>query len=846
MDYIGGFITKNPVAPTDSAASGVWRLNQALQYTKAGTWPANVAAPISRSVRLRSSASAYLNRTLTTPTNNKIWTWSGWVKRGSVSNTSQGLFEAPSSGSTFGSIYFTSGDIINWYDASGGATVYILQTTQVFRDPSAWYHIVCAYDSTQATASDRQKIYVNGVQVTSFSTATYVAQNTNGRINSAVTHKLGTFDASSNYFDGYLTTINFIDGQALTPTSFGAFDAITGVWNPIVYTGTYGNNGFYLTFSDNSNNTATTLGKDSSGNGNNWTPNNISVTNVAAPNTNDSMVDSPTNYGVDTGVGGEVRGDYAVLSSVTGYAYTSSNGNLTAYGGNTNCYFSMPVTGKMYFEAYCSSTAGGGQMGFVKNASIATNTIGYNQAGYYGVNYAAGSVTYWVNGTNDGINHGTISGNTLKFAVDGATGKVWIGSGSTWFGSGDPANGTNPAFTLSLSTGDLIYPMVTSQSATYTFTINTGQQTFGNAAPSGFKAMCTQNMSTPTIANGAGYIAATLYTGNDPSTQSITNTVNGVSFQPDLVWAKSRSNAYTHVLVDSVRGVSTALFSNLTNAEVTESTRYVYAFNSNGFSVKEDTGTGSVNATSATYVGWQWKGGGTAVTNPNGSITSSVSANTTAGFSVVTYTGNGTSGATIGHGLGATASFIILKRRDGGSGYSWYVQHPTLGPTKALFLDSTNGAATSANYWNNTAPTSTVFSVGNDTSLNANTGTYVAYCWASVSGYSAFTTYTGNASGDGPFVYCGFRPRWLMIKRYDAAGDPWWLIDSTRSPYNQTTIALRPSGSNAEDNGGNANFDFLANGFKARTTGGGNGNESGATYIVAAFAENPFKIARAR
>jgi hypothetical protein len=375
----------------------------------------------------------------------------------------------------------------------------------------------------------------------------------------------------------------------------------------------------------------------------------------------------------------------------------------------------------------------------------------------------------------------------------------------------------------------------------YDLDVNFGQRAFSYTAPSGFKALCTQNLPAPSISNGANYMAASLYTGTGAS-QTISNAVNSISFQPDMVWVKSRSAATDHKLTDVVRGVTKALISDTTGAETTD-TNGLTAFGASGFTVGTDT---VYNNSSATYVGWQWKGGGTAVTNTAGSITSSVSANTTAGFSVVTYTGNGTSGATIGHGLGATASFIILKRRDGGSGYSWYVQHPTLGPTKALFLDSTSGAATSANYWNNTAPTSTVFSVGNDTSLNASGGTYVAYCWSQITGYSAFITYTGNGSGDGPFVYCGFRPRYLMIKRYDAAGDPWWVIDSSRSPYNQTILALRPSASNAEDSGGNANFDFLANGFKARTSGGGNGNESGATYIVAAFAENPFNISRAR
>lgn len=454
---------------------------------------------ISRSVRLRSSASAYLNRTPASSSNRKTWTWSGWVKRG-VLSAQMYVFSTYQAGTIDEGLRFTSSNTLDFYLA--GTSQGQLTTTQVFRDPSAWYHLVVAVDTTQATSTNRIKIYVNGVQVTTFTTSTYPSQNYDTGFDMTYPNFIGQ-QYSSNFFDGYLTEINFIDGQALTPTSFGATDAVTGVWNPIRYSGTYGTNGFYLNFSDNTSPpSATTIGKDSSGNGNNWTPTQISLTTGT---TYDSMVDTPTNYGIDTGAGGEVRGNYAVVSSVTGYAYTSSNGNLTTYGGNTNCYFSMPVTGKMYFEAYCSSLAGGGQMGFVKNASIATNTVGYNQAGYYGVNYASGSVTYWVNGTNDGINHGTISGNTLKFAVDGATGKVWIGSGSTWFGSGDPANGTNPAFTLSLSSGDLIYPMITSQSSTYTFTINAGQQTFGNAAPSGFKAMCTQNLSAGSVTTSGSF-----------------------------------------------------------------------------------------------------------------------------------------------------------------------------------------------------------------------------------------------------------------------------------------------------------------------------------------------------
>jgi hypothetical protein len=214
---------------------------------------------VGNSLRFRSSASAYLNRTFGTPTLNTKWTWSAWVKRGTLgdggtaSTAKSPLFDAPSSGSTFGAIYIKNADNIVWYEASGGATVYYLETSQVFRDPAAWYHFQFVYDSTEATAANRQKMYVNGVQVTAFSSASYVAQNTNGRINSAVVHKIGSFDAAGTYFDGYMTEVNFIDGQALTPNSFGTFNSY-GVWQPITYGGSYGINGFYLPFTSQTQN----------------------------------------------------------------------------------------------------------------------------------------------------------------------------------------------------------------------------------------------------------------------------------------------------------------------------------------------------------------------------------------------------------------------------------------------------------------------------------------------------------------------------------------------------------------------------------------------------------------
>ena len=276
---------------------------------------------ISRSLRFNSADSAYLNRTPASAGSRTTWTWSGWVKRSTIGSSVYSTLLGALSGSNNFEMRF-NGDTLDIYDSVSGVT-WRLTTTQVFRDPSAWYHIVFNYNSTQATSSNRLALYVNGVQVTAFSTATYPSQNNLSIFNSAIPQAIGAA-LTGDYSNGYMTEINFIDGQALTPSSFGETNAQTGVWQPKAYSGSYGTNGFYLNFSDNSNTTAATLGKDYSGNGNNWTPNNFSVTAGAG---NDSLVDSPTSYGTDTGVGGTVRGNYCTLNPISTAGGTFTNGN---------------------------------------------------------------------------------------------------------------------------------------------------------------------------------------------------------------------------------------------------------------------------------------------------------------------------------------------------------------------------------------------------------------------------------------------------------------------------------------------------------------------------------------
>ena len=285
-----------------------------------------------------------------------------------------------------------------------------------------------------------------------------------------------------------------------------------------------------------------------------------------------------------------------------------------------------------------------------------------------------------------------------------------------------------------------------------------------------------------------------------------------------------------------MRGVQKQVESNTTTAETTETTGLT-AFGSTGFTVGA---LAQMNTNAATYVGWQWLAGTTSSSNANGSITSTVSVGATQGFSVVTYTGTGAN-ATVGHGLGVAPRMMIVKSRSGTTG--WLVYHASIGNTGALFLELTDATNTASFHWNNTSPTSTVFSLGNGTRGNANGATYVAYCFSEVAGYSKFGSYTGNGSTDGPFVFCGFRPRWIMIKKTSAAGDSWYLKDTSRSPYNVGLESLLADTSGAE--GAGESWDALSNGIKLRTTSSGV-NTSGATYIYAAFAENPFKNSLAR
>jgi hypothetical protein len=810
---------------------------------------------ISRSLRFNSADSAYLNRTPGSAGNRRTWTWSGWLKQ-TLGNASWiFIFGNANSGNTQGFYCeIGSNNSLNIYDYNS-AYVWQLTTTQVFRDPSAWYHFVIAVDTTQATSSNRVKVYVNGAQVTAFSTATYPTLNYESYWNNNIASSIGRSGAfNGNYFNGYQTEINFIDGQALTPSSFGFNSSDTGVWSPKQYIGSYGTNGFFLNFSDNSGTTSTTLGKDSSGNGNNWTPNNFSVTAGAG---NDSMVDSPTSYGTDTGVGGEVRGNYCTLNPLQDSA-TLANGNLDAtslsnYSGR-KATMQLPTTGKWYWEttvSNTSTTAGNWFLfGMVTNSFTLTSaTAGAANAISFGDRND--SVSGVFNETSTVFQSASINFATsdiLQCAYDADSGKFWFGKNNSWYDSsgtttGAPATGSNQ--TLTAAAKDW-FPFFQGNNTSSAANMNFGQRAFAYTAPSGFKALCTTNLPTPTIGatsttQAGKYFGINLWTGNG-STGS--RAITGLGFKPDWVWWKNRTTAKWHQVFDSNRGADKALSTNATDAE-DASGGYggegsVTSFDSDGYTLQGGVGN---NENGSAIVGWAWQAGqGTNSSNTAGTITSTVSANTTSGFSIVTYTGNGSSNQTVGHGLGVTPGMVIVKQRTAATGTVWRVWHTQLsGVDSYLGLNQTAAASTSSTVFNGF--NSTTFTIGNDPSVNNNTGTFVAYCFAPVAGYSAFGSYTGNGSTDGPFVYTGFRPRYVLIKISSGSTGSWWIWDSGRNTFNAASNILAPDQSSAEISP--YNCDLLSNGFKLRDiTGALNG--SGYTFIYAAFAEAPFKYALAR
>jgi len=1008
------------------------------------------------SLRFRSSASAYLTRTPASEGNRTTWTWSGWVKRGALARSP--IFTSWDIPSNSGFYFEFYSDTLYIYDYHGGFD-WQLQTNAVYRDISAWYHIILSFDSTQAIASDRVKLYVNGEQVTSLGIATYPSQNFNSTINSTQYHNL--FFGSNLYSDGYLAEVNFVDGQALTPSDFGETDSTTGVWKPKEYTGTYGTNGFYLPFTektdfksfdldgtgdyisapaseysnyingsgdftiewwvnydalpasgfgagwyaqdsgsavvspfnlvqngntwnlwgttangawniyngatlattslttnrwyhiacvrnsgtltlyvdgtavgndggtigsssiwqdtshnlslfsrwqsqgsvggidgrvsnyrlvkgtavytgnftppttnlenisgttillarststaDLSGNITTTangnlslsdnnpplssgIGDDTSGNDNHWASNNIDLTSTAT--TYDVMNDVPTLTDEDTA-------NFATLNPLVQSASSFSDGNLKAtMTSSTPAKFVSTIavtSGTWYMEYSCNWGASSIPVG------ISADTVPRN---YLGMSDGNTSVSFWP------------ASSSTPMYINGVN-TSWSGSATTWASTdicGLALDATNRIIYV-YKNGSLIgsynfsafnWSEVYFAGGNYVnglvYNANFGQRPFKYTPPTGYLKLNTYNLPDSTIKDGSQYFDTVTWTGDGATSRDIT----GLEFSPDLVWTKERDIAIDHLLYDTIRGASTssvsnALVSNTTVAEGSQNDNTTYGyldgFNSDGFSVARGSlgSTSYTNKSGGTYVAWNWKANGSGVSNTDGTITSTVSANPTSGFSVVTYSGNGTNGATVGHGLGSAPKMVIVKQRNG-STYSWTVHHDSLTSGYVIALESQSAQFSRPTAFNSTAPDANTFTLGTDLGTNSSSGTYVAYCFAEVEGFSKIGSYTGNGSADGPFIYTGFRPAFILWKLASSTSS-WAIWDGTRVTYNPINTLLFPDQSVAESSGNSAyNVDLLSNGFKWRTSNS-QINGSGSTYIYMAFAENPFKNSLAR
>jgi hypothetical protein len=800
------------------------------------------AVDVQRSLKFNDDDSAHLTRTPSSAGNRKTWTLSVWVKRTTI-DANQRIFTAYDGSNVNAecNIQFQSdGKIQINNNNTSSNTDTNLKTNRLFRDSSAWYHIVIGTDMTQGTASNRVNLYINGVQETSFSTESYGTQNVDWWFNNNSQQTIGRrHNTTERPFDGYMAEFNFIDGSQLDPSYFGFTESQTGIWMPKRYEGTYGTNGFYLDFSDNSS--AAALGIDKSPNGNDFAPQSFSVSGTD----NDSLIDTPTN-------------NFPVLSNLYGPVNTTfGEANLLMRGGDNFAAstFLLPKSGKWYAE-FVKYNNGAAQSISVTRA----NTAQTNYAGYLGL---ADNVEYVSNGEVGNRTRGSSSppdaptwtddaGVVVAVAVDMDNGAVYFARNNTYINSGVPTSG-------SAKTGAIATDLLTDNGGDHVIAVhgynannsygmyaNFGQRPFTYTPPAGYKSLCTKNISpnVPSLVRPKRHFDTLLWTGTGSS-----NIVEGLEFSPDLAWVKVRNNTGDYLLIDQIRGGDQYVSSNNNDAEASlanrDATFYPNGIRWNGNSL-------SCNESGKTYVGWFWKAGGSSNTFnvddvgyasasaagiTDGSIAlTGASVNQEAGFSMVLYTGTGSLG-TVGHGLNGTPEMIWTKSRSATG--DWGVLETAVNTTaeNRIHLNDNGGYISYQGYklWGDTVPTSSVFTVREDTATNASGVTYVAYCWRSIPGYSKIGKYTGNGNTDGRFVYIGFRPAFVLLKRTSASA-AWVVHDNKRAGYNGDNDYLHPDQNLAESDGSTGTIDFLSNGFKLRMTAG---THNDGTFVYMAFAEEP-------
>ena len=806
------------------------------------------STPLAKSLRFDSSQSTKLTRTPSSASNRRTFTFSFWVKRGKL-GANQGMFGAESSGNRFVIGWgYSNNDSARFYSQSPAAEIY---TTAAFRDTSAWQHMVWSVDTTQATAANRVKLYINGTQITSFTTATYPSQNADFSVNNNIAQYIGSWAADgSAYFDGYLSDVHFIDGQALTPTSFA--EEYYGVWTPKAYSGSYGTNGYQLKFG-----TTSALGDDTSGNTNDWTSAGL----VAS----DSMPDTPTNNFA-------TYNPLILRRDVTSTLPEFTKGNLKASyanaGGNQTYSFGTisNTSGKWYYEVYMTATGSNTTVGIGSQRDIDAN----NSDNVIYRNTGAVSTTAGGSKNNDGASFATGDIIGIAYDLDNGTVKFYKNGTLTSTVTGMTTLGYNKQY-LPYTRGTTSENNVVNFGQDSTFDANTtaaanadgnGIGNFKYAVPSGHLALCSKNLPESTVNTSSDdrpedYFNTVLYTG---SGSSATHTLG---FKPNLVWGKKRgANAQNNWLIDDVSDINTWLSSDGNTAEGSEANGTV--FTSTGFTTANN--DLFVN-NGGTYVAWGWKAGGTPTASNtnygsapmtansvalNGSLQSSytpsgsptqyptkMSINTKAGFSIVGWTGTNAV-KTLPHGLSQTPELMILKGRDA---RVWSVHHKNhANGTYYQNIAGNHAQSADGSMFNNTFPNANVFTIG--TYNYVNNVNYIGYFWHSVPGFSKIGAYIGTSSATaGAFVECGFKPAFVLIKCITNTGS-WYLLDNKREPNNELKKYLISDSNAAEVTAGNF-LDFTTTGFKLRTSGG-EVNAAGQTYMFMAFAEDQHKYSEAR
>ena len=796
---------------------------------------------IDQSLRFDDGDSPRLSKTFGSGGSRTTFTYAAWVKR-SVLTTDMLFLHSfgPTGFGIEGFLGFTSQDLLSFQFDYNSGNPRRLVSNQVFRDTGNWYHICVVADSTNSTSGDRLRMYINGIRETSFYDADYPSSGQNGTLNQAYSHYISGRTNNTSFFDGNLAEVNFLDGVAVTDTG-GVLDEFieikNGVCIPKAVSGlSYGTTGFRFTFSDRSSQSA--LGTDTSGNSNNFA--------VSGLVDIDQSQDTPE---INLATFNRLYVDYDSTPT-----YSAGNLRMDATSSSWfNAVSTISVSSGKWYVEFLTKSSTAMFVNVMEANKLPTFYPAYQDFGY--AYYYTGQK--WNNGSGSSYGDSYTNGDIIGVALDMDNGNLYFYKNGTVQNSGTAAfTGLSGDFVIGVSTSGTSGEWTANFGSDGSFNNRRGFGTnsddngigqFVYAPPSGYLALCSANLDdtglAPNKAQQAGdHFNTVIYTGDGASSNPIT----GVGFQPDWVWIKGNGST-NHGLHDSSRVISGNEEIWYTNSTAAGNTggAYISSFDSDGFTVNNNT---SGNGSGVIHAAWNWKAtGGSLTSNSNGSITSNTQANTAAGLSIVTWTGNQTNGASVGHGLGVVPELVIIKNRD-----------DTQGSVVNINLTSkyrVNFNADAANYgdftyYNGTYTSDNIVFNNAHSAWNGNTDKMVAYVFHSVAGYSKLDTYTGlNASSNNTFIYTGFRPKFILLKNVSAAAD-WIIRDELHSGYytdgrgNSVNIGHEPNEDNALTGGSNAAIDFVSNGFKIR----GNDTRTGAsnTYFYLAIADNPLKFNNAR